>query len=767
MTKRPIMSGAIFFFAGLLGAYIRQFWFVLIMCAIALWQLRTNHWKMRLLYLMIWMMSLFLGYERMNIHLWNQENQRKLWNQQKAISGIVTGKEKKKDQFYYFIRQKDCLVLAISNQNQIPIHATVVASGIPQLFQTESNDGGYNERSYYEGLNCIYQIKNAHLKIWRPPPIPLYESLYLFRTKVTALIQKALGPNEEGVLAAMITGEKSLLEKEVKESYCAAGISHLLAISGTHLSILILGCYQLLRKRKLSYFKSVLFSGTFLLCFSIMSGLSVSTIRAAIMMSLFLLSQIFGTDYDGYVGLSIAAVLILLFWPLSFLSISFQYSFLASYGALTSGKLLRLWFKKIHPLLSVAFMSSWITFLCFPLNLYHSYVFSSYQVLINAIVLPLAGVLLGIGVIGSLVGLVCFPMGKLLLMPCGWILKYYLWIARKVPQLPNGQIVFGKPDLWIVITTLLLSILFLYCLQDHPVRVWTNQKKLGGASARTKIAETFLFCGIIVCMILLCMPRVGEEDRITMLDVGQGDGIYLFSKGKHIMIDGGSTSQKELRKYTLQPYFNYHQIRQIHCWFLSHCDLDHCNGLLEVVESGMKVRTVIFSNRVEKNENYRQLVRVLKAHQIRILTMSAGNRCKVGAFEFEALDGMDEGESYDCNEKSLILKVLWGKKVIGLFGGDISARNEKVLVKRYAPTEMTVLKLSHHGSNGSNQTNLLKWCRPKLAIVSAGEKNRYHHPGEETLRRLKESQIPCYLTRETGQIDIILERWTIRLKNQK
>lgn len=767
MTKRPVMAGAIFFFAGLLGAYSRQFWFILILCAVAFWQLRANHWKKRILYLGIWMMCVFLGYERMNLHLLDQEEQLKLWNQQKTISGIVTGKEKKKDQFYYFIRQKDCLVLVISSQNQIPIHATVVASGIPQLFQTESNDGGYDERSYYEGLNCVYQIKNAQLKMLRPPSIPLYEGLYHFRMKVTALIQKALGTEEEGVLAAMITGEKSLLEKEVKESYSAAGISHLLAISGTHLSILILGCYQILRKRKLSYFKSVLCSGIFLLCFSIMSGLSVSTIRATIMMSLFLFSQVIGKDYDGYVGLSLAAVLILLFQPLSFLSISFQYSFLASYGALTSGKLLRLWFQKIHPLFSVAFMSSWITFLCFPLNLYHSYVFSSYQILVNAIVLPLAGMLLGIGVAGSLVGLVCFPIGRLLLMPCGWILNYYLWIAKRVPNLPYGQIVFGKPDLWIVIITLLLSILFLYRLQDHPVRKWAKQKKSGVDKVCIKAGDAFLFCGIIGCIILLCMTRVGEEDRITMLDVGQGDGIYLFSKGKHIMIDGGSTSHKELGKYTLQPYFNYHQIRQIHCWFLSHCDTDHCNGLLEVVESGMKVQTVIFSDQVEENENYLQLIRVLKAKGVRILYMSAGNRCKVGGFVFEALGGMREGETYDCNEKSLILKVSEGKKWIGLFGGDISERNEKILVERYAPSQLTVLKLSHHGSNGSNQMELLKWCNPKFAIVSAGEKNRYHHPGDETIRRLKESKIPWYLTCETGQIDIFIDRWTIRLKKQK
>ena len=767
MTKRPVMAGAIFFFAGLLGAYVRQFWFIFILCAIALWQLRTNHWKMRLLYFLAWMMSLFIGYERMNIHLQDVEGHLKVWNQQRTISGVVTKKEKKKDQYYYFIRQKDCLILVISGQNHVPIHATVVASGNPQLFQTESNDGGYNASSYYEGLNCVYQIKDAHLTILRGPATPLYECLYQFRLKLTVLIQRALGDKEEGVLAAMITGEKSLLEKEVKDYYCAAGISHLLAISGTHLSILILGCYQLLRKRKLSTIKSVLLSGMVLACFSIMSGLSVSTIRAAIMMSLFLLSQIYGRDYDGYVGLSLAAVLILLFQPLSFLSISFQYSFLASYGALSSGKLLRLWFRKIHPLLSVAFMSGWITFLCFPLNLYHSYVFSSYQVLINAIVLPLAGVLLGMGVIGSLVGLICFPLGKILLLPCEWILKYYVWIAQRVPKLPYGQVVFGKPALWVVVTTMILSIWFLYRLQDHPVRKWAKQSNPSMRQKGVRKVERVLVGGIMLCLILLCMPKVGEEERITMLDVGQGDGIYFYGGGKHVMIDGGSASQKELGKYTLQPYFNYHQIRQIHCWFVSHCDYDHCSGLMEVLESGMKVDTVIFARQVEKNENYRHLVKELNAHQVRILSMSARNRCVVGSLTFEALDGMKVGESYDCNERSLILKVSAKNGFVGLFGGDISERNEQVLIERYHPVRLSLLKLSHHGSNGSNQTPLLDWSDPQVAIVSAGANNIYHHPGAETIQRLDEKKIPWYLTSKTGQIDIFLKSGILRFKNEK
>ena len=767
MTKRPVMAGALFFFAGLLGAYVRQFWFILILCALALWQLRTNHWKKRLLYFLAWMMSLFVGYGRMNFHLQDMEGHLKVWNQQRTISGVVTSKEKKKDQYYYFIRQRDCLVLAISGQNQVPIHATVVVSGNPQLFQTESNDGGYNASSYYEGLNCVYQIKEAHLTILRAPTVPLYECLYQFRVKLTALIQRALGAKEEGVLAAMITGEKSLLEKEVKDSYCAAGISHLLAISGTHLSILILGCYQILRKRKLSTMKSVLFSGIFLACFSIMSGLSVSTIRAAIMMSLFLLSQIFGREYDGFVGLSLAAVLILLFQPLSFLSISFQYSFLASYGALSSGKLLRLWFRKIHPLLSVAFMSSWITFLCFPLNLYHSYVFSSYQILINAIVLPLAGVLLGMGVIGSLIGLICFPLGKILLLPCEWILKYYVWIAKRVPQLPYGQVVFGKPDLWIVIASMILSILFLYRLQDHPVRKWARESSFDRKRVGIKKEERVLLSGILICLILLCMPKTSKEDRITMLDVGQGDGIYFYGGGKHVMIDGGSASHKEIGKYTLQPYFNYHQVRQIHGWFITHCDLDHCSGLMEILESGMKVDTVIFAKQVEKNENYFKLVQQLNAHEVPILSMGAGNRCVIGNFTFEALEGMKEGESYDCNERSLILKVSTKKGFVGLFGGDISERNEQVLVDYYPPLKLSLLKLSHHGSNGSNQIPILKWSRPQIAIVSAGQNNIYHHPGRETIQRLEENKIPWYLTSKKGQIDIFLSRWTIQFKNKK
>lgn len=762
MIKRPVMGGTIFFFFGLISAYCKQVWFIPILCVIVLWQLRTNQIPKRILYLSIWIICLLAGFMRMSIHLKMVNEQLKDYRQSRTITGAVIAKEEKKTQFYYFIRQKDCLVLVISKQQDIPLRATVVVTGSPTLFKNEMNDGNFNERSYYEGLNCIYKIEKSRIRIVQRPSIQLHEKLYQFRLNVTDQIQKAISDEEEGVLAAMITGEKSKLDSQVKDSYNGAGISHLLAISGTHLSILILGCYEFLRKRKVSYVKSVLLSGIFLFCFSIMSGLSVSTLRAAIMMILFLVSQIFGSDYDGYVGLSIAGLILLLFQPSSFLSISFQYSFLASYGALSAGKLLRIWFRKIHPLLSVIFMSSWITFLCFPLNLYHSYVFSSYQVLINGLVLPLAGILLGVGVTGSLICMICFPVGKVLLLPCEWILKYYLWIAKNVPKLPAGRIVFGKPKLWLVISTMMLSVLFVYHLQNRPLREWKSSRKQGERkSKKLERIEVFFLCGICMCFVLLCKSRTGERDRVTMLDVGQGDGIYFYSKGSHIMLDGGSTSKKEIGKYILNPYFNFHQIRQIDAWIISHYDQDHCNGLIEVMESGMKIQTIILSGNGEKNAAYRKIIKMSKQRRIPILFVYPEENFQIGTLTFSVLNGIGVEKDYDCNEKSLILTVNGPNGFTGFFGGDMSQRNETIILNHYEAMHLNVLKLNHHGSDGSNQFDFLKWCNPSVSIVSAGEDNRYHHPGKETIERLKKCKIPWFLTSETGQIDIYMRDYSM------
>lgn len=763
MIKRPIMVGGIFFFSGIIGSYYHCIWLILVLGVIAFWQLHTKPPAKYWIYILIFMCFGLLGYGRMEIRQQNGEQQLKSRNSNKEIQGLVVKKEEKNNQFYYYIQQKDCQILAISSQNQIPIHATVVAKGTPYLFQEQRNDGSYNESSYYKSLNCIYKIKNTKININQRPVLDLYESLYQLRCKLLTVIKRALPEREENVLIAMLTGEKNGLDPEIKEVYNKAGISHLLAISGTHLSILILGCYQLLRKRKISYSKAVLVSGIFLTGFSIMSGLSISTVRAAIMMSLFLLSQLLGASYDGLTGLSIAAVIILLFQPLAFLAISFQFSFLAAYGAISAGKILRLWFKKINPLLALIFMSGWITFLCFPLNIEHSYLFSTYQVMINALVLPFAGILLGVGMLGSWIAVLFFPLGKIILAPCGWILSYYFWIAKNIPKLPFGQILIGKPKTGFVIAYLLLAIILVYRLQDHPVRKWIKPQGAVQISKKNKKSYLVLIFGLIICFSGICLVR-GERERVTMLDVGQGDGLHFYSDQKNIMIDGGSVSEKEIGKYTLIPYFNYHKINQIDCWFITHCDKDHYCGLYEVVEAGVKIKTVVFSQDVEKNANYEKLKKRLISKKITILYMDDNENCRIGKLNFISLKGREEGKVYDCNEKSLILKVEGKDGFTGFFGGDISHSNEKLITKYHNGEGFTVLKLNHHGSDQSNSEEFLKWAKADVVMISAGEHNRYNHPGKDTINRLQRLRYKWYLTSRVGQIDIFLKDRLIGVK---
>ena len=198
----------------------------------------------------------------------------------KSISGKIIGKEERQDKTYYTIAQNGYLVLVSSNTNRYPIQATVVATGSLRSFKEASNDGEYNEKSYYEGKNIAFALDDSKIKILKLPLFPISEYLFQFRIKIGGFFQENLSQKNAGTLTAMMTGDKQYLNPETKENYQEGGIAHLLAISGTHLSILILGFYQSLRTCKCSYAKTAFLSALILICFSSMTGVAISTLRA-------------------------------------------------------------------------------------------------------------------------------------------------------------------------------------------------------------------------------------------------------------------------------------------------------------------------------------------------------------------------------------------------------------------------------------------------------------------------------------------------------
>lgn len=763
VIKRFLCLAFVFFFSGIFCVYCSNFLSILLICAGVGWHLHKFNNQKSILLGFVFAGCFILGMLRMGIHQHQWPSLRNKEGTIQTITGKILKKEEVREKTYYTIAQQGYQVLLISNTNRYPIHATVVANGPLKYFQLPSNDGGYNEQLYYEGKNIAFSLFDVEIQMLKKSKLPIGEGLACFRRNMVKSINKNLSPQNAGTLIAMITGEKQYLDEETKLNYQESGIAHLLAISGTHLSILILGIYQGLRKCKWSYGKASFLSAIILCCFSVMSGMAVSTLRAGVMVLLYLLSQFLGMNYDAYTGMAVAGFYLLLSNPNSFLSISFQFSFLAVFAAITGGKILKKYFKKLHPLISTLFISFIIMLFILPLSLYSSYQVSIYQVLLNGMILPTAGILIGFGMLGAILGTLTGVIGKIILAPCDILLSMYGNLSKWSLKLPGAIQITGCPPFWKISLYFMVLLLILYL--ERKIQM-TESKERWIKKIASNVKQRRLFEALIIVMmiIVLICGNSSRRTRITILDVGQGDGIYLQDDEFHYMIDGGSTSNLKIGTNTILPYLGYHGIRKIDAWFISHCDTDHLSGLLQIVEKNYPVKKIIFSEKVEKNKNYQKIVVLAKQKNIPIDYWKENSILGKKELTIQCPFLVKEEEKYDANERSMWLKITGNDGFKGIFAGDISSKVEQEYMEKKKSEEITFLKVAHHGSKYSNSSVFLEFCKPKLAVISAGRNNQYGHPSDETLERLKNGGINWLQTMDSGQIDLFLDTLSYRQK---
>jgi len=258
------------------------------------------------------------------------------------------------------------------------------------------------------------------------------------------------------------------------------------------------------------------------------------------------------------------------------------------------------------------------------------------------------------------------------------------------------------------------------------------------------------------------------ENEITIIDIGQGDSILLRDwRGKTILIDTGGKvdlGQKEAWKKrrstsnaerTLLPYLKSRGIDEIDHMILTHTDTDHM-GDLEVLATKVRIKEINISKGSLKKDSF---VRLLKRLNLPVKTLEAGDQLSIFDGSAEVLYPVEIGDG--SNNDSI---VLYGRfyGLSFLFTGDLEEEGEKTLLARYPQLRVDVLKAGHHGSKGSSHPAFLEKIQAKIALISAGEKNRYQHPHQETLERFKELQMTVFRTDQQGAIRFRgWNQWTI------
>ena len=750
------------------------------------------------------------------------------------LAGKINRVEEKTNCFYYYltdcsVEQSDHLmpcndVLAYVSSDDYSVGQILILQGTISLFDEATNEGQFDSRAFYRSQKIDFGVwvdsvervegQSDRFRVW------------LSRVRVELGIPLSRYADDDGVLSAMLLGDKTSLDSEIRSLYQKSGIAHVLAISGLHISLLGMALYRLLRHRcGLTYLWAEIVAASFLVAYTLMTGNAVSARRATGMLIVYLVADLLGRSYDMLSALSL--IVILLLWENPFLvtNSGFQFSVAAVVGigvgqgvlvprvgswkvvygrrkkqddvvrcdaakcdvakrdaakcdaAKCDAERIRMqnlvdWMKRwMDKCLPGMMISLSIQFFTLPLVAYYYYEIPVYAILLNIPVLALIPYVLGLAVFGSLTGQIAFlqPLSFALCRVCGWVLHGYRWLCDASLLLPGARMITGKPSEVRVVVYYGLLGAFYYVL-------WCGMKKkqrqmcTKGAQAEKQewIRRRFGFgLGLVLVLLLTFLFVRGKpEFELDILDVGQGDAIYLCaSDGTNFMIDGGSTDVKKVGTYRILPFLKAKAIRKVDYWFVSHTDEDHISGLVEVMESGYAVGTLVLAEAQKEDEKAYRLAELAQKNGIRVCYMKAGDvlgtrkedvvneRNRAGTFRIECLYPTNDNDSEDVNDRCLVL-YYEDENFSAFFGGDISSEVEEQLVSDGKCRQTDVLKASHHGSKYSNSDVLLHALHPRLTIASAGKKNRYGHPSPEAIARVGESGSAFYSTIDYGRIRV-------------
>ncbi len=658
-------------------------------------------------------------------------------------------------------------------------------SGDLKEFTKPTNPGQFDQRAYYKEKGIYYRFQADEMKVINTGFVWWKKILYRVRDSMAQVYATILPQKEAGIITAMILGDKSVLDVDMKKLYQTGGISHILAISGLHITILGMALYHFLRYCDVNAKVRVVICVCLLVGYGKMTNFSVSTSRAVIMMILYLIAEWIGRSYDSVSALAFSGIIILLQKPFALYSCSFLLSFGAILGLnliqpvlndLVYGssekqrerkRKLRQWRKEViandsygkilvwiqqltDKIVSMLLSSFSVQLMTLPIILYFFFEVPLYGIIINIFVIPLASVLIIFAFIGGITGCICISLGKFFIGIVYFILQFYEKICLLFQKLPGQLQILGRPFWQQIVLYYVLLLIFLILVKKIVEKKGTAKKA---------------FWLIPVIMIVLLFPFQEKNLSITFLDVGQGDGIFIHSPaGTNILLDGGSTSVSKVGTYRIIPFLKYNGIRQIDYMFMTHSDEDHINGLTEILEGipqhGIKVKNIMLP-KIKDKSGFVEIIKLAERNGIVVSYLSVGDYWKEAELELVCLNPTNNMETESSNESSITLSLTY-REFSCLLTGDIEGVGEKqvenVLKTKYKeqmyrlPEEYTVLKVAHHGSKNSSREELLKIINPKLAVISCGEENRYGHPHKETLNRLNKSKSDILITAKNGAI---------------
>ena len=660
------------------------------------------------------------------------------------------------------IQEPELLIYIEQDQKETPIIKLgnrIWVQGELSYFEEARNPGNFDRKFYYEK-------QKIHASVWAKKSRILNCETWRFREKLANirkswknLLVRQMGSRHGNSMSAILLSEKSELDVQIKALYQKSGIGHILAISGLHMSFIGMGFYGLLRRLGCPIKPAGVLGILFLLSYTVMIGGGVSAMRAFLMFGIRIGADFCGRVYDMPTSLFVTGALIAWDCPLYLRDAGYLLSFGAVLGMAAVYPMMTKPGKIKSKLLQSLQASLSVNLVLFPILLSFYYEFPPYSLLLNLVIIPMMSAVLGAGLLGSALCLFWKPAGNLLLFACKGILELYELCCSLSMKLPFSRIVTGKPEtIWMI---LYYAVLLAVCLYLRTRREANRRNAL------------FAWGILLVAGISLagsCRIKSNGVFQATMLDVGQGDGIFLRSPDGHTcFVDGGSSDVSKVGEYRILPFLESQGVKELEYVFISHGDMDHMSGIEELLQNqmlGVRIRNLVLPPVRLHDDALRKLGKTAKQEGTKVLQMEAGQKVALGELRLTCMAPSGEYQGEIGNAASM---VLWMecRNLEMILTGDVEGEGEVQLtdwLREQEKTECDILKAAHHGSKNSTLPEFLQQLTPKYVWISSGIGNRYGHPAKETIDRLKETGCQLYGTQEYGAVTIKIKGETAEIE---
>ncbi len=611
-----------------------------------------------------------------------------------------------------------------------------------------------------KGIFFTGYIKEDNINIISSGEYTVFDFFKLLNMRLCANIDSYFSQDSTTFLKAILLGEKSDMPASYYSAFKRSGLSHVIAVSGMHLSYLVMMLVVLRKLLKMGKQKFSFFMLGFIFCFMLLTGMTASALRAGIMSMCVLSGDIFIRRSDPLTSLGFSAILILAHNPYVAFSTSFILSYSATLGILIFAKPLeeKLTYEKLRQssgiiskilkfIISTVSVSISAQLLTLPFTVIMFGETSLWALPANILITPLCPLILGFGFVFCLFSILYTPLASVFASMLSLLVTLAQLIINFFSSLDFGIIYFGKEESLVFVFMFAFALcIFLFFLY--------NKKRLMVFPASVLITILFFYSAYAVSS--------SSQAYVSFINAVRGDSTLIsLTNDVNILIDGGEyfpENDGDASNTDVNRYLKRKGVKKIDFMIATHPHNDHTSGLFAVMEC-YDVGCLIIPSSFGNDETATKLLDKAKTLSIPVYYFKAGDSLTFSdEVTLTALmpDNYWSENSQKTNDTSLVLRFDYYDTSF-LFTGDLEETGERYMMRLIDDDflDVDVLKVGHHGSSTSSSQEFIYKTTPKFAFIPSGE-NSFGFPSDEVLDRLKNANTHIFRADLNGDVIFVL-----------